>query len=95
MSETSQEFANNQKRGSPPAWGLSKKLLTVKSQCVTKFYTGPQTWFKSLKQPEQWKMDIRFGTWNARDLCKLGSEKTLLRKVKEETIQKTLVWMGI
>jgi hypothetical protein len=32
------------------------------------------------KQPEQKKIDVRFGTWNVRSMCRAGS----LRVVAEE-----------
>jgi hypothetical protein len=46
-----------------------------------KFYTGPWTWRDSLERAKQWKMDRRFGTWNVRSLCRLGSLKTVSRKL--------------
>jgi hypothetical protein len=33
----------------------------------------PQTWTDSLVQPMQWKKDTRFGTWNIRSLCRVGT----------------------
>ena len=28
----------------------------------------PRTWIDTLVRSEQWKRDVRFGTWNVRDL---------------------------
>jgi hypothetical protein len=35
-------------------------------------------------------MDVRFGTWNVRDLYKSGSVKTLLRELKGRDHSKNL-----
>jgi hypothetical protein len=45
-------------------------------QLVMKYYTGPRIWTGSLERSTQRKMDIRFGIWNVRSLCRAGSRKT-------------------
>jgi hypothetical protein len=40
-----------------------------------KCYIGPWTWMDSLEQPKQWKMDVKFGTWNVKSLYRSGSLK--------------------
>jgi hypothetical protein len=35
-----------------------------------------------LAQPNHWKMDMRFGTWNVRSLYKSGSLKTVERVLR-------------
>jgi hypothetical protein len=47
-----------------------------------KCHKGSQTWMDSLdKRPTLRKMDIRFGTWNVRSLCKAGSLMTVAKEV--------------
>lgn len=36
-----------------------------------------------LEGPEQGKMDMKFGTWNARGLCKAGSVTTIAREMEK------------
>jgi len=33
----------------------------------------PQIWTDTLLRPKQWKMDMRFGTWNVGSLYRAGS----------------------
>jgi hypothetical protein len=43
----------------------------------------PQTWTDSLAQPEQWKKDMKFGTWNVRSLCWLGAIKSVVGELEK------------
>jgi hypothetical protein len=40
-------------------------------------------WTDSLEQPEQWKMDMRFVTWNLRSLYRSDSLKPIARELGE------------
>jgi hypothetical protein len=44
-----------------------------------KCYTGPRNWTDSLERPRQQKMDIRFGSWKVKGLCRSGSMKTVIK----------------
>jgi hypothetical protein len=59
-------------RGGSPAWGLGVGLTILrhkKNELVTKDHKKPQTWTDSLdKRPKRKKMDMRFGTWNVRQV---------------------------
>jgi hypothetical protein len=46
-----------------------------------KCYTGPWIRTDFLKQPKQWKMDMRFGTMNVRSLYRSGPLKTASREL--------------
>jgi exonuclease III len=35
----------------------------------------------SAKRPKNRKMDMRFGTWNVRSLCRIGSFRTVAREL--------------
>jgi hypothetical protein len=53
-----------------------------RKKIVTKTSKEPRTWTHSLdKQPKLWNMDMRFGTWKVRSLCRAGSLKTVLREL--------------
>ena len=41
----------------------------------------PRTWTDTLVQPKQQKMDMRFGTWNVRNLYRTGSLTTAAREL--------------
>jgi hypothetical protein len=55
--------------------GKGLKLLTIKNQLLMKCYPGPWNLMDSL-EPKQWKMDMRFGICNVRDLYRAASLKT-------------------
>jgi hypothetical protein len=57
-----------------------------------KDYKKPRTWTDSLdKQPKRKKMDMRFGTWNARSMYRVGT----LRTVAEEISKYKLDLVGV
>ena len=62
-------------RSGPPAWGFSVRLTTShwRNKGVQKSHTGPRNWADNLERPWQRKMDMRFGTWNVRSLCRAGA----------------------
>jgi len=41
----------------------------------------PQAWTDTLVQPKQWKRDMRFGTWNVRNLYRSGSLTAAAREL--------------
>jgi len=47
---------------------------------VTKPILVPWFWTDAVVQPKQWKRDIRFGTWNVRNLYRSGSLTTARRE---------------
>ena len=67
-------------RDGPPGWDLEKVLttLTVKNYHITKHLQLPQD---PLVQPQQWKRDMKFGTWNMRNLYRSGSLTTVAREL--------------
>jgi hypothetical protein len=70
----------------PPAWELDVGLTTPhrKNKLVMKDHRRPRTWTDSLdKRPKRKKMDMGFGTWNVRNMCKAIS----LRAVAEVGVQ--------
>jgi hypothetical protein len=36
-----------------------------------------------LAQLKQWKKDMRFGAWNVRSLCRVGTIKSLVRELQK------------
>jgi hypothetical protein len=46
-------------------------------------------WTDSWEQPEQWKMNMRFITWNFRSLCRSDSLKTIARELGEHRLDLT------
>jgi hypothetical protein len=54
-----------------------KKLPVIK--CCMR----PWTWMDSFEQPKLRKMDMRFGTWDIRSLCRAGLFITVARDVAE------------
>jgi hypothetical protein len=72
-------------------WAWGSQLLTVKNKPVTKVNKKPWTWTVSLdKRPKQ-KMDMRFGTWNERNMYRAGS----LRVVGDEISKYKLDLVGV
>ena len=67
-------------KGCPPAWGLGKVLTTHhRNWSCYELDHLPWAWTAPLVQTKQWKMDIRFGTWEDNiktDLQKVGWEGT-------------------
>jgi hypothetical protein len=63
----------------------------MKNLLVAKCYTGPWIWKDSLEQTRQWKMDMRFGTWSIRSLYRVGSLKTVARKLVKYNLDLTAV----
>jgi hypothetical protein len=62
-------------RGDPPAWSLGVWLTNPhgKKKLATKHLTQPRTWSGSLdKRPKRRNMEMRFGTWNIRNLYRTG-----------------------
>jgi hypothetical protein len=50
-------------------WAWGTQILTVKNKLVTKDHKKPRTWTDSLdNRPKRKKMDMRFGTWNVRNM---------------------------
>jgi len=41
----------------------------------------PRVWTDPLVRPQQWKGDVRFGTWTVRTLCKSGSLTTIAKEL--------------
>jgi hypothetical protein len=50
------------------------------------YLTEPQKWMDFLARPKHQKMDMRFGTWNARSLCRTGSLKTVARELGKNKV---------
>jgi exonuclease III len=48
-----------------------------------KCFKAPQTWTDSLARPKQWKKDIRFGTWNVRNLYRVGAIKSVVGELEK------------
>jgi hypothetical protein len=49
-----------------------------------KDHKKPHTWTDSLdKRPKQKKMDMRFGTWNVRSMCRAGSLRTVAEEISK------------
>jgi hypothetical protein len=48
---------------------------------VTNCYAQPRNRTDYLVQPKHCKMDMRFGKWNVRSLCRSGSLKTVAREL--------------
>jgi hypothetical protein len=46
-----------------------------------KISTKPQTWTDTLVQPKKHKRDRRFGTWNVRNLYRVGSLTSAAREL--------------
>ena len=44
-----------------------------KKLALMKYEHAPWAWTGTLVGPKQWKMDMRFGTWNVRSLYRAGS----------------------
>jgi hypothetical protein len=64
------------------AWGL--QLLIVENKLVTKDHKKPQNWTDSLdKRPKRKKMDIRFGTWNVKNMCRAGSLRAVVEEISK------------
>jgi hypothetical protein len=59
------------------------QLLTVKTNLLTKCYTGPRIWTDSLERPGQRKIDMRFKTCNVRSLYRAGSLKTVASELSK------------
>jgi hypothetical protein len=56
--------------------------LHHKNKLVAKNLREPRTWTDSLdKRPKLWNMDMRFGTWNVRNLYRVGSLMTVSREL--------------
>jgi hypothetical protein len=88
------------KRGGPPAWGLGVGLTTphVKNKFLTKRINEPRTWTDFLdKRSRQRNMDMRFGTWNIRNLYRVGSVMTVSRELSRYRLDLVAVqvrWEG-
>jgi hypothetical protein len=68
---------NKQSRTADKGWSSPKK-----GHIVTKCFTRPWTWTDSLnKRAKVRKMDIRFGTWNVRNLYRAGSLITVATEI--------------
>ena len=48
---------------------------------VTNHSKRSRTWPDTLVRPEQWERDMRFGTWNVRDLYRAGSLTAVVREL--------------
>jgi hypothetical protein len=56
--------------------------LHLKNKSFMKNFVKPRTWTDSLdKQPKQWNMHMRFGSWNVRSLYRAGSLMTVSREL--------------
>jgi hypothetical protein len=65
-------------------FGRGAKILTVKHKLVTKIHKKPRIWTDSLDNgPKRKKMDLRFGTWNVRNMYTAGSLRTVAEKVSK------------
>jgi hypothetical protein len=78
---------NKQWRTSDKGWrssyGVGRGVTTPhrKMYHVTKHSLRPRARTGTLVGSKQWKRDIRFGTWNVRNLYKLGSLVTVTREL--------------
>jgi len=61
------------------------------SNFVTKHEQVLRTWTDTLLRPQQWKRDLRFGTWNVRSLHRSGS----LTATARELARYKLVLVGV
>jgi hypothetical protein len=75
---------NKKSRTADKGWysnlSVGEGLIThhrKRKKLVTKCYIDPRNWTDSLKRPRQWKMRLRFGTWNGRSLYGTGLLKTV------------------
>jgi hypothetical protein len=48
-----------------------------------KCFKVPLTWTDSLAQPKQWRKDVKFGTWNVRSFCRVGTIKSVVGELEE------------
>jgi hypothetical protein len=69
--------------------GVGLTILHLNSRVFfsSKFYTGSLMLTDSLARPKQWKMDMRFCTWNLRSLCRAGSLRTTTSGLEK--------WLGL
>jgi len=51
-----------------------------------KHYTGSWTCVHSSERPRQWKMNMRFGTWNVRRLYRVVSLKTVTSELAKHNL---------
>jgi hypothetical protein len=58
--------------------------LTVKDKLVTKCHKGLRTWTDYLdKRHKLKKIDVIFGTWNVRSLCRAGSLMAVAKEISK------------
>jgi hypothetical protein len=63
-------------------FGVSIKLLNIKNKLVTKDHKKPRTCTDSLdKRPKRKKADIRFRTWNLRNMYRAVAEEISIYKL--------------
>ena len=69
-------------RGGSPAWGLGEALTTPhpKNWSYYERDTCVLDLSDPLERPKKWKRDVRFGTWNERNLCRSESFTSAARK---------------
>jgi hypothetical protein len=53
----------------------------MKTNICYEIFTKPRTWTNTLVRPKQRKRDRRFGTWNVRSLCRVGSIMAAAREL--------------
>jgi hypothetical protein len=64
-------------------WELGYQLA-VKNKLVAKWHIGPPIWTDSLYElPKLREMDLRFGTWNERNLYRAGSLMTVAKEISK------------
>jgi hypothetical protein len=80
--EGSYEYIEKKQSRTAEQWWLcsfwvgrgANKSSPKKNKLVTKMFKKPWTWTVSLEErPTRKKMDMRFGTWNARSMYRAGS----------------------
>jgi hypothetical protein len=88
---------NKQSRTADKRWssslGLGVGLTTphCKYKLVTKDHKKPPNWKNSLdKRPKRKKMDMRFGTWNVRSMCRAGSLRAVAEEISKYIVARSL-----
>jgi len=58
----------------------------------------PRTWTDFFSRPNQWKKDMRFGTWNVRSLYRKGAMKLVVGELQKYKLDfmgvKDVRWEG-
>jgi hypothetical protein len=57
--------------------------LALKIFFVTKYFKAPRTRTDSLARHRQWKKEMRSGIWNARNLCRVGTVRSVVGELEK------------